>query len=347
MKQRGQWRLVLILMMSFFMGSALTHTAFAADDASEVGFSVKAELPKNQIDQKQSYFDLKVQPGDEQTVKMAVYNSSNKAMKIKNEIHAAHTNANGQIEYVTPAKKQDKTLKQPLTKWVTLHEDKVITVPENSEKTLTATIKVPKDATKGVALGAWYFERVVKDQQTKEAKGMTINNRYGYAVGMKLTVDHTVSPKLALNDVKPGLRNYRKGIFANLQNSQPAIISGLTVTGKVYREGSNKVVKEAKLEHVGMAPNSNFDFPILYGKDELLPGKYVVKMTAKNSDHQWSFTKKMTITSEDASKVNKKALDKAPERNVLWYVAGGVLLAIVVGGLIWIIVRFAWRRQEK
>ncbi|MCF6161222.1 MULTISPECIES: DUF916 and DUF3324 domain-containing protein [Furfurilactobacillus] len=335
---------LLIILSGIAAMFITTGLVKAAKDDSIVNFNVQAQIPENQIDKKQSYFDLKMNPGQTQTVSTVVQNTSNKAMKIKNEIHTAHTNENGQIEYVTEAKKQDSTLKVPLKKITQLHEAKVITVPANSTKKVSATIRVPDNAKTGVILGAWYFERV--DTKRKDKKtGVTVNNKYSYAVAMKLTVNHEVSVALKLNDVKPGLRNYKKGIFANLQNTAAVIIPDLTVQGKVYQQGSNKVVKQAKLQQMIMAPNSNFDFPILFGGEELKPGKYTLKMTAKNANDTWHFKRNFTIRASDANKINNKSLDKAKTSHPGLYMLEGagvvIVLGVVIGGATW------WFRRRR
>lgn len=335
---------LLVILSAIAAVFVTTGLVKAASDDANVNFNVQAQIPDNQIDKKQSYFDLKMNPGQTQTVSTVVQNTSDKEMKIKNEIHTAHTNENGQIEYVAEAKKQDSSLKIPLKKITQLHEAKIVTVPANSKKTVSATIRVPDNAKTGVILGAWYFERVDAKQKDKKA-GVIVHNKYSYAVAMKLTVNHEVSAALKLNDVKPGLRNYKKGIFANLQNTAAVIIPNLTVQGKIYEQGSTKVVKQAKLQQMIMAPNSNFDFPILFGGEELKPGKYTLKMTAKNENDTWHFKRHFTIRASDANRINDKSLDKAKPRHPGWYMVEGagavIILGAIIGGATW------WFRRRR
>lgn len=335
---------LLIILSAIAALLMTTSLAKAVDNKSTVNFNVQAQIPDNQIDKKQSYFDLKMDPGQTQTVTTVVQNTSNKAMKLKNEIHTAHTNDNGQIEYVTEAKKRDSTLKTPLKKITKLHEASVITIPKNSKKTVSATIHVPDNAKTGVILGAWYFERI--DGKKKNQKtGVTVQNKYSYAVAMKLTVNHEVSAALKLNDVKPGLRNYKKGVFANLQNTAAVIVPDLTVDGKIYRQGSNKIVKQSKVQQMIMAPNSNFDFPILFGGEELKPGKYTLKMTAKYTNDTWHFKRNFTIRASDANRINDKSLDKAKSRHPGWYMLEGAGVVVVLGAIVWGLTY--WLRRRK
>ncbi|MCJ7968766.1 MAG: DUF916 domain-containing protein [Lactococcus lactis] len=79
--------------------------------ASEMKFSVQAVIPENQIDKSQSYFDLKMSPGQIQDIQVNLYNDTDKDVTIEITPHAATTNQNGVVEYNTQNNKKDDTLK--------------------------------------------------------------------------------------------------------------------------------------------------------------------------------------------------------------------------------------------
>jgi hypothetical protein len=50
--------------------------------AGTMEYSVKANIPKNQINKKLTYFDLKMAPGSKQTISLTVKNTSSEEKKI-------------------------------------------------------------------------------------------------------------------------------------------------------------------------------------------------------------------------------------------------------------------------
>jgi len=71
------------------MSFSLTAQAAKTTQSNEIGFSVAAKLPKNQLHAKNSFFDLKMTPGKTQTLKTVIYNVTNRDIKVKTAIHTA------------------------------------------------------------------------------------------------------------------------------------------------------------------------------------------------------------------------------------------------------------------
>ena len=70
-------------------------------NAAEMKFAVTAVIPENQIDKNQTYFDLKMQPGQKQTIQVQMKNDTNKEVVVESFANTAITNSNGITDYST------------------------------------------------------------------------------------------------------------------------------------------------------------------------------------------------------------------------------------------------------
>ncbi|CAM2806425.1 DUF916 and DUF3324 domain-containing protein [Dellaglioa algida] len=323
----------------------------AAAPANNIGYSVQSIQSDKQVKEslKQSYFDMQLDAKAEETISVKIFNSSDKALKIRNAVYTASTNDNGQLEYTKKLEKKDidKSMKYPLASLTKMDSGSVVTVPAKGSKIVKATITMPKDSFDGVLLGSWYFEKV--DDSAKASsnkKGISISNAYSYAIGIKILEKKTVEPNMNLLSVKAGMRNYRKGVFPVFQNDTAVIIPKLTIKSQIMKKGSSTVLQETTLKNLSMAPNSNFKFPMLYDKGQLESGDYTLKAVATSGKNTWNFNKNFTITNDDASKYNKEAIaDPKKPMNPLWYVALGLGLAILFVLIFFLIKRYVDKKK--
>ncbi len=93
-----------ILLMTTLVIVVLQTILTTTVSASEFNFAVVPQKPGNQIDLKKDYFDLKMTPGQEQQLSVALTNSTNKAVSIHPKIAMTTTNDSGVVDY-SPSKK--------------------------------------------------------------------------------------------------------------------------------------------------------------------------------------------------------------------------------------------------
>ncbi|EAH0768589.1 DUF916 domain-containing protein, partial [Listeria monocytogenes] len=225
------------LSLLFIIPLLVTCSNFTEVRAAEgdVGYSVQAHIPANQIDKRQTYFDLKMQPNQKQTVEIDVMNSSNEEIQVEAAINYASTNRTGVIDYTkNDLTKKDKSLEYPLPELAKIPDDqKLLTIPVNGKKTVQVMIEMPAESIDGVVLGAVEFKKK-NTKETKKTKGVSLKNEYSYIVGMQLAEsDKQVKPHMNLLSIKPALLNYHTAIVANLQNDQPVILENLSIDAKV------------------------------------------------------------------------------------------------------------------
>ncbi|MBC1998886.1 DUF916 and DUF3324 domain-containing protein [Listeria marthii] len=300
-------------------------------DATEnSSFSVKAILPDNQASSV-TYFDLQMKPKQKQTLKVEITNHSKKEITVNCVANTAITNEMGYVDYSIPNTKQDKTLKYPFAD-IAKESASEVTLEPNETKTWTVTIQMPAENYDGIILGGLHFKEKKAEDKEKDAdkNDVQIKNEYAYVIGVKLTEKTTVvKPELELNQIKPATRNYRNVVEMNLQNTKATLVGGLAVDAKIYKQGSEEVLHEAKRTDLSMAPNSNFNYSVDWENQELKPGKYKLHLVARNADDKWEWTEEFTITSDEAKKANKVALGL--EKDYTWmYITGGVLLLLLI-----------------
>ncbi|EUJ28483.1 hypothetical protein MFLO_12076 [Listeria floridensis FSL S10-1187] len=313
-------------------------------EASDMKYSVKANIPENQVDKTKTYFDLRVKPGAVQTISLTLQNNAAEEAVIEVEPNRATTNRNGVINYGKSIDKKDKTLKADFEEMVSKKQEVVL--KPNEEKQVKFTLTMPKEAFKGTVLGGFYVHKKESDKEAKQEKDVQIKNDYSYIIGVKLTEsDEKVEPNLQLGQVKPGLQNYHTIVSANLENTAATIISGMTVESKVYKKGKTKVLHEAKVENQMMAPNSNYDLPISWNDQVLEPGKYTLELKAQDMDgHKWKFTKDFEIRNHD-KKYNDEAVGLEEGNDLVQNSVVAALFTVLIALLIFAFERYRRKRQ--
>ncbi|MFC6181882.1 DUF916 and DUF3324 domain-containing protein [Lactiplantibacillus daowaiensis] len=338
---------VLIGLVAGLIGGNHTIQAAGTTQSNNIGFSVAAKIPKNQLNQKNSFFDLKMHSGQTQTLKTVIYNVTNRDIKVQTAIHTAYTNGNGVIEYVQPTQSFDSSLKFKMADLTKLSGSKTVVVPANGSKVVTAQVKIPKTTFNGVILGGWYFKRVNEKATSTVKKSMNITNEYSYVIGLKYTLGKVPAPTLQLTKVIAGMQNYHKGIFPVLRNPRAVIISNLNIKTKVTARNSGKTVVTNTKQHAQLAPNSTYKYPLLLGKTNLQAGKYHLHMVVKNSQHRWVFDRNFTINQAAAKKYNAASVDTSGI-NIIWFIVLGALgMLILVLLLLWLVLWLKRRRQQS
>ncbi|MCF6161065.1 MAG: DUF916 and DUF3324 domain-containing protein [Furfurilactobacillus sp.] len=312
----------------------------AASTGNGAGFTVRAEIPDNQIDKSVSYFDLKVHPSLEQRLTLIVANTSSQARTLSVIPTNAWTGDNGQISY-SPNKKRQPAGHNTFTDLVSAGAN--VALQPHEAKPVTFVLKTPAKQLKGQIVGAFY----VTDkhaQQLSSGKNFRINNHYAMTLGVNLqeTDSLTLAPDLKLNQIKTSTNHYQSQVTASVANTQPVMFGEMTVTGQVYRRGNSHLLYETTKKHYEMAPLTSFNFGVPVTKHRLKPGHYTFKLTAKSGKHIWHLSRHFTVTRQTARQVNRHM---NIHHNWTWL----YILLSVLGALILIIVGYLMgsRRHPK
>ncbi|EOL45215.1 DUF916 and DUF3324 domain-containing protein [Enterococcus caccae] len=331
-------RSLVFLFLSFFAVMLLSQTTVFADD---MNFSVEANIPENQIDKSQTYFDLRMKPDQKQEISITLKNGSDVPATIAVIPHTAVTNQNGVIDYSKELTK-DSSLKHEFTDLIS-GETEYKLGPKETKKAVFY-LKMPKEPFQGTILGGFRIQKVQKEDEQNKNQSVQIKNQYAYVIGTKLTeTDDTVTPELKLNDITPTLQNYHTAVSANLQNTQPVIISGLEVNAQISKKKGQEVLHETNKSDMSMAPNSNFDYTVDWDDQELKAGAYHLSITAKdNHKHEWKFEKDFEIKAKDVKPLNKEAIELSRDYT-LWI---GLGICFIVFGVSSLILFFKRRKKR-
>lgn len=318
-------------------------TAQAQDGV--VPYSVEAVIPENQVNDEASYFDIEMEPGQSQNLEVVIYNSSDETITVNVENNFATTNSNGLIVYDQSDDEPHESMLYPFNEISSL-DNQEVEVPPNEQKTVTINVQAPENSFDGVILGGLFFQMEMDDSE--EEQNVQIQNRYSYALAVQIREtgnDNTVEPNLEFMEASPGIINHRTGLQTQFVNTTPIIIDGLEITGSVYEEGSEEAIYTRMEEEFTVAPNSKFNFPIMYDNQRLESGDYIFRATANDGSREWEFEEEFEVTEEDADQANEEAVELEEEDNS-WLIYLVIGLAVVILLLLIIIIMLVNRRKK-
>ncbi|RRK10577.1 DUF916 and DUF3324 domain-containing protein [Lactiplantibacillus garii] len=344
MVMRKLW-LTIVALVGTSLWWADTVQAAGPSVQSEIGFSVAAKQASNQINHHVSFFDLKMAPGQRETLQTTIYNTTDHEITVEHAVHTAYTNPSGELEYITPAKKYDPSLKYRLDQLTHIDGEHKVTVPAHGERVVSATLTMPGSDFHGTLLGGWYFKRI-NDKVTGEVKGATnIKNEYSYNIAIMCQLGENPAPQMKLGTVHAGLFHYHQGIIVNLRNVTAVLIPALKLKTVISNRDTGTIVKSASQKRVYMAPNSGYQDSLLLRSQPLRAGRYHLKLDATNHDHHWHFERDFTITDDDAHKFNQKSVDIKPDKTWLFMLLSSLatlLLVVIIWGVwLW------WHRRKE
>lgn len=335
---------ILLNLVLFILVLPLTLTVYANED--QVPYSVKAILPENQINDDVSYFDIGMDTEEELTLEVIIQNYSAEEITININNNTATTNSNGLITYDGVDAEPHSSMKYPFNELSALSSDEV-KIPAESGKSVTLNVKAPEESFDGIILGGIQF--TLEPEKAEQDEGVTVQNRFSYVIGVQIQENENnneVEPELILEDVNPGIINHRTGLQTEFANTTPVIINDVVFEGEVYKENSEEPLFKRKVEDFSIAPNSKFNFPVMYDNKELETGTYVFKGTATNENNSWKFDQEFEVTEDKADEANDEAvgIEDEEDSNFLMYLVVGLAILVVV--LVGIVIALLIKRKK-
>lgn len=311
-----------------------------AETDSEVGFHIKAIIPENQADKKLTYFDLQLEPGQKQTIKFLIENTSNEESTYQVAVNQAYTNDQGFIDYTQPTDEPDIPEEFQIDNIAKVPES--ITLAGGKSQEVSVDLTMPEKEFDGQILAAIHVMKVGQAEQ----EGQIVNN-YGYVLGLKLTNNtNEVQRKVELEGVEPAISFGKTSVVATLKNPTMEAIGHLKYNAEV-KDAAGETVKEVSYDkEMQMAPLSTYRFAIDWDNERLEAGDYSLHLAVADAkDNEWVFDRDFTISESDAKEVNKVAISKVNQQSIpTWvYVVVGVLLGIIL----LLIIYFLFIRKKK
>jgi|GEM_PF-601265 len=313
----------------------------------------------NEIVETSSFFDLLLEANQKKTIQVLVRNTSSREITVKNQIFTAFTNENGEIDYTRNPPEFDRSLKTKMSDIAQVKASDILAViPVGQERVVSADIQVPADVSSGVILGSWHFqEEKPAEEEESASQGVRVNSHYAYSLAIKITIDKEASkPTLNLLGITTGMVNYRKAFLAQLQNETPALLTRVKIEGRVTKKGEFDTLYEHTFERADFAPNSNFNFPVFLGEDQIKAGEYTYRIRAVTQDikegftgQSWEWNQDFTVLPQEAAQVNSSSINDGmpPTPSLMdylkqyWWIAG-----IAVSMLIFFFILLFKRRKK-
>ena len=301
---------------------------------SNLAISVNAILPENQHNKDATYYDLRMKPGQKQTLDFELINPSEKDVTVQLELNDATTNDGGAIDYSSRGEdyQRDDSLRLSLTDLATIPDE--VLVKAGSKETVKIKLEMPEEAFKGIIVGGIRVTQADEEEKTSKSanSSMEIKNKVAYTVGMTLSEsDEEVDADLVFKKAFASQRNGYNVVKGRVQNTEPQVLEQLYYKAKVTKKGSTKVLHESTGENYRFAPNSYFDFDVNWENQSFKAGDYTYLMSveSKETGQTWDFETDFTITSAEAKKLNKEAIE-LEKNNLIWLIIIGTALGVII-----------------
>jgi len=309
-----------------------------------MGFDVRVFPPENQRRPDSPGFDLLMEPGSEQVIEIEVGNVTQEPITLIIEIATATTDDGGTVHFrpredVSP----DSTLQYPMEEVATL-EGSTFELEVDQRVRIPITIQMPEERFEGILAGGIAILQYIDEEAAaiEEGAGMIINRFWAEIPILLRQTEEPVQPELNLLAVHASQRNWRNIFAVRLQNSERMFINGMEVRAFVSRADGVETLYEQHMDHMQVAPNSNFTLAIPLGGQRFVAGYYDFHMEVTAQNGSWSFLERFYVSPEEAEALN--ATDVSISRTPLWMfvAAGGALVAILL--LVYMIL---FRRKSK
>ena len=346
----------LVVLVSLVLGFMLTDCVSAEEGAMNFYVKPLPSTKQNSENNKVGYYDLILNKGEKDSLKIEVSNQSNKALEIDMSVNTAKTNSNGLVDYGKNKLLTSKNLKYKTEDYV--KGPKSIELKAKESKVIKLEINSPDEDVPGIMAGGITFkenEETNKEnkenESAKDRQGVAIENQYAYVIGILLRQSQKkVSPNLDVLDVTADLFNGHVAIITNIENNQAAFVNTMRVDAKVKKRAREEVIYSKTVENMQMAPNSLLRFPLELEEKNIKSGKYTLDMTifsflddkGKYKDeegrlyrYKWEFSKDFEVTKDDAYQLNKDNVDNTGTSWWIYGVLAGVLLLLLILFSIW------------
>ena len=299
--------------------------------AAGAGFTVTPQLPQSQIGGDTGWFNLLVQPGQQQMLPVVVTNQSDEAKKLRLALTNAYTQANGQVGY-QPNTRRDPSVKLQLT--AIGSKPTTVELAPHTSRQVVFRVTVPAAGFEGQILGAIY----VQDQPappSAASQGLMVTNQFAMVIAVQLqTNERLLAPELKLAAVTANAT----AVQVRLQNPKARLFGKMSLVAKLVNLRTNQTVLTQREANYQMAPTSSFAYK-LQPEQDLPAGDYQVQISATAGKYRWQLRRRLHLTTPVAAALPAPPPDNQPF-NWWWLSPIGALAVLGMG--IWL-----GRRQKR
>lgn len=320
--------------------------------AEGLDLGVTPLMPDNQRTEGVNYFDLLLDQGQEQTVKLLIENSGDSERVVNIQLYPATTNYNGVVEY-SDAERDESRVPFDIKEAVTFQEKWKIGANETAE--IPIEIQMPEVAYDGVVAGGFRItdETPILEDSTEvttdsSSRSMAIRNKYTYVVALLLSQNEApVAPEIELGQMSLQAINNKNSIAVNLENLANAYAQEVRVEAVVSQNGGD-VSFTTEQSNMKIAPASTLIFPIPVDED-LPAGEYQVSMTiyaetnpegeyqagGNSYNYRWELTDTFAIEERIVQGSNhSEVLTEKNNQWIYWLLFAGLSIVFIVVGIL-------------
>lgn len=328
----------LMLAFALLLGLIGLFPTNIANASVSAGYTLKPSVSDSaSVNVDGGFYLIKGKPGEIVDIKVGIYNTDSETRQFEVNGNTAYTTDDGQPGF-DRAKVSDPNLKIKLHDLFT-NGKQVVSVPGNKSISVTLKLKVPEQKYTGYLMGGVNvrpYHEAAKGSVTEN--GTLIRNKFSYSIPVQMTQQGSQNDDVnyKINNVKPRIvgatHGKELGVAANVANTKNAYLPGLSSRAVITKYGDKKFKKVAEQDGQSIAPTSNYNYGISWGKDRFIAGKYHIKLTySGDSVRTWVLDKDFVITNAQADKFNKLAGIKP---NYMWlYILLAILLLALILGL--------------
>lgn len=266
----------LMLVISFMLISWQIPTVVHAEQES--GISVSLEQPAAQRDDAKlvSYADLMTKPGDHTTLTFDVKNQASHDITVDVSAGTATTSANGAVIYSTRNWPDSRFagMQARMEQYLTPSDTKII-VPAGETKRTTVSVTTHDNGISGVMAGGVSFTAEGQDDVNSQNATMNFNTEVGYTIAvLNRTSNNILVPNLSIGTATAKVFAHEAAINMKLINNTQTFLNSLYM--RVSIVGPRGTYLQREDENMQMAPNSQFNYKVWAGKQDLPAGNYTV-----------------------------------------------------------------------
>ena len=320
---------LFILVMMTGLGIFAHGEELVASDL-QTSFSIRNILPENLESEDSTFFNLRMERGQEQFIEVEIRNNTNETIHIEVSLYTAVTNQEGRVEYQRVPHELNSISLHNLEDIITV--DSPIEIEPYGVVSVHPHIKMPEEGYNGVLGGALKFTRV-KNEKPLVGEGSVINT-YSFMTGVMLHQGTPKEPEIIFGNMDLSFEEKEVVIVTNFQNIKKAFVGEMEIEIQIKNLETDQLVFEKRQKNMSMAPVSHFDYAVPIDRDVFTGSNYLIKYRIESRGITWEFQENISFF-ETSLQVNEE-MESAGEQlqGFSWFVFF-VGIGMGVGVILW------------
>ena len=257
------------------------------------------------MDKKKSYFNLLVKPNQRQTLTLLLTNTGKKVYKAKITPVSAYTSDSGNVAYKTYVDGSRRTSKLQFSDLVS--KKQVVQLKPGETRRINFRLTVPAQKFSGMIMGGFEVSDSAKKKPSNSDSRVQVTNRYQLVMGATLQEQKKLTPpNLKLLGVKSVANSGSPEVVGELSSPTSTLFGDLDISAVVRKKGSSKPILQNELKNMVVAPATNFNYHLKWGRVRVAKGNYVLSLEATSGTKRWYLSQSFNISAQQALKLNHK-----------------------------------------